>query len=286
MSRQTRHKIDTAHIRKTYPTIRERLPFFFDAAKRNATNLTFLITYGCDIALLGSVAGIESQEAADCLLLASQAHGALFAAAQNSTVTVPLGKEGETVTYSGGVDDSIVHASRWLNGFYLAALCRDWETIEILEQTPQEVLTRSRTRCPEYMLILVQALQAFTQNSRTATALFLKAMAATDPERADILAPDWVLYQDVPRIAALTYLFHKEPEFLPTLTDALAKHKTYYSKTAERRRDWSGFLALNLMGIGALAAMRGIEYEIDSEYWLTDLVQGSSGDDVIGSLGN
>lgn len=274
MPAQTRHKIDREQIANIYPVIRGKLPFFLDAAKRNASNLTLLISYACDTALLGSVVGIEGQEAADCLFLGSQAHGALFAAAQNATATVMLGKQGEAVTYSGGVDNSIVHASRWLNGFFLAALCRDWETLEILEKTPQEILTRSQTVCPVYMLILVQALQAFAQNSSAATDLFLKAMDATDPERADIHAPDWVLYQDVPRIAALTYLFHRELEFAPTLQDALSKHKLYYSKTAERRRDWTGFLALSLMGIGALATMRRLDFEIDSEYWLPDFVRG------------
>lgn len=275
MSRIARHPIDQGIVAESFPMIRERLPFFLDKAHENPNNLTFLIDYARDTAVLGMVTGkIEPQEAAKHLRLASQAYGALFAAASHDTVTVPLGYDDEEATYSAAVDDSIVHVARWLDGFFLAALCRDWNTLGLLEETPIEVLQRSRTVSPEYRFLWMRAMLAWGQNSDATTTLLLQAMDATDPERADIFAPDWVLYQDVPRIAALTYLFHGESEFLPTMQDAVAKHKTFYSKKTERRRDWKGFFALSLMGIGALANFRGVPCEIDSEYWVEEWVSG------------
>jgi hypothetical protein len=275
MNRIWRHPIDKALAEESFRLFGGDLTVFVNGARRNPNNLTLLSTRAKDAALLGMVTGqMSAGEAAKHLRLASQALGALFAAASNPSVTVPLGYDDEEVTFASPIDDSIVHVGRWLDAFFLAMLCRDWNTIDLLEQTPAEVLSRSRTRSPEYRYIWREAMIAFGQNKGNAAGLLLQAIEATDPERDDIHAPDWTLWLDVPRLAALTYLAGSEPEFQQAMEDAVTRHKQFYSKKQDRRRDWDGFYALNLMGIGTLADLRRMPCEIDSDYWVTEWVEG------------
>jgi hypothetical protein len=99
-----------------------------------------------------------------------------------------------------------------------------------------------------------------------------KALTATDPDREDIRAWDWTLRLDVPRMELLFYALTRDNDFAGALDKAVVRHKEYWTKTEERRRDPIGFLAIELVSLAVIARDRQIPISIDSEYLPPSLI--------------
>lgn len=267
MVRINRHAIDPHVLTSRFETTQNNMQTFIQGARRDPNNLTLLASNALDLAAAGSVLTPDSLMIAERLLLASRAYAALLAvaSAQGARIEVPL-DEGKPAAYETRVDGSIVHTSRWINAFLLASLCRDTASLDLLCKTPMELLRSSVTRGPAYRYAFIEALIGFRYGLPDTSKKILRAVEETDPEREDIAKPDWVLHIDVPLLEMLFYINSRDPDFAKALEKAVTLHKKYWTKTPLQKRKWDGFLAVNVMGMAALATDQGLEFDVDSEY--------------------
>ena len=199
---------------------------------------------------------------------------ALFttATAGVSPVTVPLG-EGEAARLQGPIDESLVYASRWIRAFHLAALVRDTRGLDQLCLVPDALLRASSTRSPDYYYSWVEAARLVWLQDRAAGGKILETMNLTDVEEIEFHNPDWVLDIDVPLIELLFYVHTENEDFADALPKSVNHFKNYWSRTAEKRKDPEGFLALNLLGLAAFAHEREIKFDVQSDYLPLTLVR-------------
>ncbi len=276
-----RHDIDTPRAEKYHVKRAARVPSFLEGARKRATSLDLLIDEAMSSACSGAAAGVPLAEVKRLFRLAAQAYRALFLvvrAGDTYKVTVPLG-EGEPVVYETetALDVSYLDPGRWLRAFFLAAVLRDEDLLTALVNTPTDLIRRSTIKGPEYQYTFIDALRTFIEGlpqRRRAAAMDLvsKAMHETDPDRPDVLDPDWTLLVDVPTIAVMFSLLEHvdlqehEPKFGDRLAWALEKHKKYYTRDEMKRLDWEGFLSLRLLGLASLAFEYHIPFDVQSDY--------------------
>ncbi len=267
-----RHPIaDAARCEESYRRERDGLPGWVESVARRPDNLVGLARHALDLVRFGSVAAPQSPELPRALRVAAQALAGLFLvdSAGGQAVRLVLGET--TVTCAGPVEESLVHASRWITGFWLAIICRDSALLDALCRTPPARLRASSTQHPEYRYLLADALQGFWRGEQDTPARIIAAMRATDPNRPDVSARDWVLNIDVPLIQLLFYAVAEDPRFSQALAQGVELHKAYWSATAERRADWEGFVSFGLTALAVLGADRGLPVDVESEYLLTNL---------------
>ena len=168
--------------------------------------------------------------------------------------------------------------------FFLAVVLRDDDLLTALVNTPTDLIRRSTIQGADYHYTFIDALRTFIEGlprrDRTAAAdLVVEAMHQTDPERPDVLDPDWTLFMDVPLIAVTFSLLEHldlkehEPKFGDRLAWALERHMEYYTRDEMKRLDWEGFLSLPLLGLAALAFEYHIPFDVESDYIPTPLVR-------------
>jgi hypothetical protein len=270
----SRPEVALEQVHRAYEFSQKAMHVGLANVRRRPSVLSLLASQAITTASCGSIIAPESEDIAAALKIASQSHAAIFALASkpNGPVTVALG-DGDPITITGYQSESSVeNAFRWLNGFYLAALCRDRDSLEILLKTPLEVLKRSSTRNPEYRFLLVEAIQMWRKGADGVARKFIATMEATDPEREDIIDEDYTLRLDVPAIQCLLYAITKDADFAKALVGAAESHKDYWVSTDEL--EWSGFLSIPLLGVAAIAHDRKLPFELDCDFVPMNLVRG------------
>jgi hypothetical protein len=261
-----RHEIDRVSVQSRFDQTIAYLPAFISSVGRTPNNLTLLASNALDIAACASVVDPDSPRIEPCLLLASRAIAALFAVATAAEFPVV---DGPPTVYRTRPDASLLQARRWLDGFYLAAISRDYDSIQTLFETPGELLLRSSTRCAEYVYAFVNSIQGYLESATDTGKRIVRAMAATDPERPDINSPDWTLKIDVPAISLFfSFATGDRPGFAAALTQAVELHRSYWSMSEDEdaSRDPSGFLSLGPLAFAALASDRSMPFTVDSDY--------------------
>ena len=138
--------------------------------------------------------------------------------------------------------------------------------LDTLSATPTELLRASSTRGADHVYETVDACKAFWTEDRVASKQILRAMEATDPNKYEFRNPDWVLDVDVPFLALLFHVHHCDADFEAGLIKALELHKKYWARDASHERNWHGFLALGPLGMAALADIRELPFDVESEY--------------------
>jgi hypothetical protein len=267
-----RHQIDEELSRGSYEFALEGLPTSLANARQVPRILTSVVSDALSIVAEGSVVAPKSPDIILALRLAAQASTALFAASGDLPVTVPLG-DGPPVTYTSAPDESTVNAYRWIEGFFLAAICRDDTSLDLLCEAPIEPMRRSTSRNPEYRYEFIEALRRFWLMEGDPGELAVQAMHLTDPDRDDINNREYTLYIDVHLIRLFFFVHARDRDFGDALVHALRDHKKYWSKK-DRRQLRDGILALNLIGLAVLAHDLHIPFEVDSEYLPMWLVTG------------
>ena len=272
-----RHKIDREAVQRRFDLTTAGLNVFITSVGRTPNNLTLLASNALDVVTCGSVVAPQSPLIHPALCIASRAIAALFAVASAQRFPMEvIVTDGPPVRYEFGPQNSLVHPNRWLEGFFLAALCRDYDSVQILSETPLELLYASSTRCPQYTYHFVDAICGFLEGAPDTGKRLLNAMEATDPDRADILKPDWTLNIDVPKIELFYHFATGDKEgFAQALPKAVERHRQYWSKLKDRdvSRNPDGFLALGPLGLAALAHDRRMPFAVDSDYFLRALMQ-------------
>jgi hypothetical protein len=248
------------------------MPTFVNGAKASANNLTLLASNALDLAAAGSVLNVESSELVDWVQIAAKAIAGLFTAGLTDGVAISLGDD-EPISYPGPADESLLNASRWIQGFALASISRDYNALDALCGIRVEQLRNSSTKSPEYVYHMVEAFQAFWDRSPKTDKLILKAMELTDPNKYEFHNPDYVLDLSVPLLELLFYVNRRDPDFERGLIKGLRRHQVYWTRTLEQQRNWDGFLAFGLLGMASLADVRDMEFEVESDYLPMSLIR-------------
>jgi len=206
--------------------------------------------------------------------LASDASACLFSCGAGQA---PGPIDGKPVAFNSVSDNSILHASGWIDAFYLGLLARSKENLDALCRVPVQVLRQSTTSDLEFRFSFVETLQAMhlQRPNGDVGELLLRSLEQTDPDRYDLRDPDWVLSLDVQQLGLLgRFLSGDKKAFEAALVKAVQSHKQYWSKNTDRKRDSSGFLSIPLTAIASLAYDYDFRFDIDSEYLPMRLVTG------------
>ena len=269
---------DWSRIEERYADACEDLPYFLDGARSDPRNLSLLISTALDVACCGTALKVDNKLILQALRLAGQASAAIFLAASSDKlpVKVRLG-EGRPCTLTTRPEESTVHAFRWVRGFFLNAICREYDLIDSMCRTPTELLRQSSTKDPEYRYLFVDALRAFWTGELQSGNIILSALEAADPERSDVHSADWTLHIDVPLLQLLFHVNSNDDDFAEQFPKAVALFQQYWLSSEERSKNWERLLAIELTGIAALAHDRHMALHIDSECVSNELVFGHKG---------
>ncbi|QDU49457.1 immunity 49 family protein [Gimesia panareensis] len=266
---------DRSQVEERFADASEDLPYFLDGAKSDPRNLSLLISTALDVACCGVALKVDFELVRQGLQIAGQASAAIFqlVSSDKLPVEVPLG-EGHSCVFDARPDESTVHAFQWVRGFFLNAICRETDLVDMMCRTPTKLLRQSSTKDPEYRYLFVDALRAFWAGESQCNKLILAALDATDPERGDVQSVDWTLKLDVPLLQLLFYLNSNDDDFAVHFPQAVKLHQQFWSSSDERRKNWERFLAIELTGLAALAHDRGLSFHLDAESIPDELVCG------------
>ena len=266
------------------------LPTFFDeesAALRKAVAsartdrdsswLRFLTSYAEFTYKSGSIIAPDSSEVAQAIRIAAQAQTAvlLFAYIEDPPRYCRLG-EGPPVTFTNAVDESHVHAGRWLQGFHQAVISRQADILATLRDIPSELFEMSSTRSEGGSYTDVEMHRVIlTEQHFTNHPAFLadEADYLGRLERGQISKATRMLGGTEYRV--LRALDRGDVNgFNEALTEAVQLHKKYWSATEARRRNMEGYVSLHLTAAAALAWDRGLRFTLESDYLPTSWVRG------------
>lgn len=222
-----------------------------------------------------SIATASAPDSLSALSLGAQTAAAIFAAAaiEVGEIEVKLG-DGPPIRFQATGPTGTAHVVNWRLGFFVAAICRDRDSLDILSQTPIEVLRRSGSSGAECLYHFVAVLQNLWRRDRDMGELIQRALEATDPNRVEEESVDFVLNQIVPEIELVyRYMLQNPADFNESLVFALERHKKYWSK-ADRKRDPIGWFALGPLAIASFAQDADMRVEVESTYLPLALVRG------------
>jgi Immunity protein 49 len=274
MAHIPRHDVDEAFSRQRAEAEAKKPEAYLKALPRNLAHANMLRS--TVQAWAGHLAVIDptSPQICDAMRLGAEAIAALFAAATAGKGEVEVRLGGKTVSAAAAVDMSVVHPGSWQGGFFLAAICRERDLLDLLCQTPTELLRSSPSKADEYAYLYVDALRAFWRQEDEAPALLLQALKATEPEQLEFSSEDYALDVVVPQMEVLYRLMDQDAAgFDKALGKAVQLHRDYWKK-ADRKSDPEGYLAFPLIGLASLAHDAGLPVEVESDYLPGGLVLG------------
>jgi hypothetical protein len=272
-----RHPIDPALVQRWYDDAEARLPAQIEAARGDINQLGEMVQRAIQAANCAAELGHEPQAVFDFLQIACGGNTAIFAAATPGQLPITVFLDGTDVEYQTAPSAELVRADRWLNGFFLAVLCRDVESQQLLERVTPEMLRGGASERPEYEYRFAEAVLAvFAGDKKGAADKVIAAMEATDPERIPSPQVPAALSLGVPLISAFWSALAKtaKKSFQEALTFAIVRHKEYWADEGLGEKAYEGFLSIPLLGVAALAYDQDVPFEVDSDYVPQSLVRG------------
>jgi hypothetical protein len=248
-----------------------------DDPKISSSDLGILQAKTRKVASLSFALGSGTEAVCRYLHLGTEAAAALFALAsvESGTLDLPLG--GRVVRLTATGPNSYTHPSRWCEGFFQAAICRDVRSLDLLCQTPPAVFRASSTKTDEYHYVYVAALQAFWKAEAETPNLLLQALRLAKPGNAKIASADYLLFVIMSQMELLyQVLIRDEAAFNASLIKSLEYHKRYWTSSEDLSDESIGFLPIGLIAIASFAHEQGMEIaEIDSGYFPMSIVKGA-----------
>lgn len=207
---------------------------------------------------------------------AMQISTAIFATADPSDGQAECRIGDEVVTLPGTGPQHYTDAGNWLTALWLSIICRESERLDMLSNTPIDLLRGSGAQFDEYIYSWVEALQTYWAEGEGLGRKIRNAIEGTDPEGTHIASRELLLKTLFPPIDLFYHFALGQPdEFNSALVEALELHRDYWAADDERRRDPDGFVALGPLAITCLAHDAGIPIEVESEYMPRHLIQRS-----------
>ncbi|ANH93233.1 MULTISPECIES: immunity 49 family protein [unclassified Streptomyces] len=201
---------------------------------------------------------------------AMQTGSALFAAATapaGGSVTCRI-KDRERVVPATG-PEAHLNAGTWVTAFYLAMVCRANDRLRRLAEVPVSLLRGSGAVFDEYVYAWVGALQSFWLGRRDLGDRLVAAVDETAPEvrrhtDADADLVSQLLYP--PMMLLYRVVRHDSAAFGTALTDALRRHRAYWTADEGRATSADGLVALGPLAMACLAHDQGLTVEVESDY--------------------
>jgi Immunity protein 49 len=210
------------------------------------------------------------------LKLSAQAAAALFVSAsiEPGYVDVPIGDE-PLIHIPATEPDSETHAVRWCDGFFVAVISCDTESLDRLCSVPISLTKLSSTRSSKFFYLFAEALQGFYLGKREAYDFLAEAMRLATPE--DVYEGSWLYTESItiPWMKLLDCVMHSDQErFSTVLQEVLELHKKFWTKDEDSLLYPESYLALGLIAICRLAHEQGMIVDGDSDYLPLRLVAG------------
>lgn len=273
-----RHRIPDQFLREMQEDIDadfDELSEFVQGASE-ARNLSLLISNARRAGVHQLVRNPNAPRGVQALRIAARASAALFeakSASPSSPVSVTLVDEAP-ITYTSPPNESTIDVGAWLNGFYLAKILRDHESLKMICQTDPESLRVSSTRGPEYLYLYTRALRDFqTRNWSKLVDMLLAAVKATDPKRPDVHDKDWALDLHVPELEVLICVVTKDAKFGDALRRAVELHKEFWSQKRDyRMNSYRGFISVPLTALARMGLDQGLTFDVESPYIPNELL--------------
>jgi hypothetical protein len=210
------------------------------------------------------------------LKLSAQAASAIFvsAAMEPGYTDVPIGDE-PFVHIPATEPDSETHVVKWCDGFFVAIVSCDTESLDRLCTVPISLTQLSSTRSSKFFYLFAEALQGFYLGRREAYSLLAEAIRLATPE--DVYEGSWLYNSSItiPWMNLLYSVMHSDQErFNNVLQEALVLHKRFWTKDEDSLLYPESYLALGLIAICRLAHEQGMIIDADSDYLPLRLVAG------------
>jgi hypothetical protein len=264
-------------VRKLFEEAVADLPARISASQSDLNALGALVSTALQAAKCGAALGHSPEQIFAHLQLAADGNTAIFVAATAKAFPVTAWLGDDEAVYDLAPHASLPHVTRWLNGIFLALLCRDEESFHRLLEVTPDIWRRSTSGFPEHEYLFAEAVHATLRGRKDTADMMIAAMEATDPKKHPMprSAAEMTLAISVPAIHGFWCAVAKNATktFDEALTLAIVKHKEYWEK-----QTWPdafrGLLSINLLGIAALAHDRGEKFDVDSDYVPMSLVCG------------
>lgn len=273
----SRHPVDHEHIAASFYEDRERLAQRVQLAQTRSSVLSTLSSIAATRYKAGSVVAPDSTETANAMQLAAQANTAIlvFSRIETPPRYCRLG-DGPPITYSEPVDESHAHVGRWLDAFEQATITRQPDLLETLQGIPNEVLQGSSTSGAEATYLWLNLLRALGSTRPIAQHPSFKAYEAYCANCQDRSAHcKAIRHLSVPFLDVLRQLDCGDNVGLDrALTEAIEMHKKFWSSTEKLRKDFNGFVSLQLTMLAVIAWDRGMRFDVESDYIPTSWVRG------------
>jgi hypothetical protein len=163
--------------------------------------------------------------------------------------------------------------TRWLLAFFSALLCRDHTSLTFLSAVSSDRLRKSTTQFADYGYFFVDAIHGFLARAGNTGELLVKALRATDPAKYPVPDPDAAPYLDFPVIQTFCLAVTSDDGFGAALAGAVRDHERFWANQAGPD-ELKGYLAIELLGVAALACDRGMKFDLESRYASMALVKG------------
>jgi hypothetical protein len=202
------------------------------------------------------------------LKLSAQAVTALFviASSEPGYVDLPFG-DGPLISFPAIEPSSRTHVSRWCDGFFIAVISCDTDSLDRLCSVPISLTQKSSTRSSKFYYPFAEALQSFYLGRRDAYSFLAEAMRLATPE--DCFEETWPIDSAiaVPWMKLLDCVMNSEQErFNTVLQEALHLHKSFWTKDEDSLLTPESYMALGLIAICRLAHEQGMIVDADSDY--------------------
>jgi hypothetical protein len=156
----------------------------------------------------------------------------------------------------------------WIDAFYLACICREPRINDSLCEYPTERL-REASKCgvhsPEYAFAHVELLKAFWRRDSNMGEYFSQAYQLTMNEQNESFI-NYAYNITSFELKLFSHLHRKPEQFSEVLVEAVESHKKHFFENEESSNDTRYFLAIGLLAMCAMAHMRGIPIEVESDY--------------------
>jgi hypothetical protein len=230
------------------------------------------LLYACYL----SVIQPTSSDICKYLKLSAQAVAALFAsaAAEPGYIDVPIGN-GALIHIPATEPDSETHVAKWCDGFFVAVISCDAESLDRLCSVPISLTKLSSTRSSKLHYFFAEALQGFYLGKREAYDFLAESISLATPE--DVYEDSWLFESSIsiPWMNLLDCVMHSDQErFTTVLQEALKLHKGYWTRSEDSLLYPQSYLALGLIAICRLAHEQGMIVDADSDYLPLRLVAG------------
>jgi hypothetical protein len=200
---------------------------------------------------------------------AMQVGSALFASGTATEGPVPcrIGSNDEVKQLPATGPQDYLHAGNWLTSFHLAVICRENDRVDRLARVPVSFLRASGAEFDEYVYAWVETLQHLWFGRQAIWDTLVTAVDGTDPQQARIAGPELTLKILRPPLHLFRHYLRRESEqFNAALSDALTRHKEYWTANEARSLSGEGLVALAPLALACMAHDAGMPVEVESEY--------------------